>query len=155
MPLQVIHIIRDMTDRGEHTASKVKSFCCSDTEAPLQVNWEPNTDIVECEDHVEIRMELAGVSRDQVGVFLKNGRLLVQGVRFEKKPQNPIYYHQLEWSYGSFAKIIPLPESIEHNDITATLDGGLLQIKISKESKVVEVPIISEHKSETDNQHGE
>ena len=146
MPLQFIHIIRDLTDRAGRSSPKSRSFCCSDADVPLKANWEPNTDIVESEEQVTIRMELAGISRDQVTIHLKNGKLIVTGVRSEQKPDKKAYYHQLELHYGTFIKIIALPESIEHNDITATLSDGLLEIKISKKSTIIEIAIADEIK---------
>ncbi len=144
MSIEIIHIIRDLTDHGGRRLERGNIFCCEEMDASFAVNWTPNVDIIESEEDVEIRMELAGVSRDQLTIFLNNGRLVVQGARYEEKSHHSVYYHQLELSYGRFAKIICLPESIEHNDIHATLRDGLLHIKISKKSKVIEIPIMGE-----------
>jgi len=141
MPFQVIQVIRELTDYGGKPAARKRLFCCSEVEPPRQAAWEPNTDIVESDDDVEIRVELAGVGREQLYVQLKKGKLYVTGIREEKKTADKVYYHQLELPYGYFAKVIALPESIEHNDITAVLNDGLLEIRISKKSTVVEIPI--------------
>jgi HSP20 family molecular chaperone IbpA len=141
MPFEVIQVIRELTDYGGRPTARKRSFCCSEVEPPRQAAWEPNTDIVESEDDVEIRLELAGVAREQLCVHLKKGKLHVAGIRQEKKTGDKVYYHQLELPYGYFAKVIALPESIEHNEITAVLNDGLLEIRISKKSAVVEIPI--------------
>lgn len=143
MSFQTIHIIRELADRGGRSASKERTFCCFDGESPPTTSWEPNTDIVESEDLVEIRIELAGISREQVSIHLKNGNLYISGIRKENKLDKKVYYHQLELHYGHFMKVISLPESIEHNDITANLSEGILEIKISKKSTVIEIPVIS------------
>jgi HSP20 family molecular chaperone IbpA len=140
MTTHIIHIIREMADHGGRS-SKTKAYYCSDLKAPIYSYWEPNADIFESEELVHISMELAGVSRTQVCVHLKAGELIVTGIRMEKRPDEKVYYHQLELNYGHFKKVITLPESVEHNDITATLHDGLLEIKISKRDRAIEIPI--------------
>ncbi len=140
MTTHIIHIIREMTDRGGHTR-KARAYYCSDLKNPIEPYWEPNADIFETEEQVSITLELAGVTHEDVCVHLKSGKLIISGVRREKRPRGKVNYHQLELDYGHFMKIITLPESVEHNDITASLHDGLLEIKICKNVTVIEVPI--------------
>ncbi len=140
MPVHVLHIIREMSDRAG-TQKCRGAFYCSEIEAPASSFWKPNTDIFESEEQVKIRIELAGVPRENVCIELKGGKLKVSGVRPERRPDERIYYHQLEWNYGRFMRIISLPETVEHNDISATLDEGILEIIISKNDRAVEIPI--------------
>lgn len=144
MSIEIVRIFRAMSDHGGRRSLKNRAFYYNEIDEVYAVSWTPNTDIIESEDQVEIRMELAGVRRDQVAIFLNDGKLVVQGARLEEKMAEPVYYHQVELSYGRFAKVISLPESIEHNEIYATLQDGLLQIKISKKSKIIEIPVIGE-----------
>jgi len=141
MALDIIRVVRERSDQGSRSLRQPRNFYCADEEDARCSNWEPNTDIFECEDHVVIRMELSGVSRDAISIRLKNGRLEIMGVRRESRPDQPIYYHQLEIPYGPFLKVLSIPEEIEHNDIAAVLNEGLLEVKISKTSQVVEIPI--------------
>ncbi len=140
MTTHVIHVIREMTDRGG-PARKSLTYYCSDVKNPVYACWEPNADIFETEEEVHIALELAGVNRDEVCVQLKAGKLIISGVRREKRPEGKVNYHQLELNYGHFMKIISLPEAVEHNDIFASLRDGLLEIKISKKVNVIEIPV--------------
>ncbi|NLP09365.1 Hsp20/alpha crystallin family protein [bacterium] len=141
MALHVIRVIRELADQGSPAMHRPRNFFCAEGDDARCSKWEPNTDIFECADHVIIRLELAGIQREAISILLKNGRLTISGLRKEKRPNETIYYHQLEIHYGLFRKVISIPEDIEHNDITAVLDDGLLEIKISKNSQVVEIPI--------------
>jgi HSP20 family protein len=141
MPVHVLRIIREISDRGGYGNRKCAYFC-SEMEAPAGSWWKPNTDIFESDEQVRIRIELAGVPRENVCIELKGGKLVVSGIRPEKRPDARIYYHQLELNYGQFMRVISLPESVEHNDIAATLEDGVLEVIISKNDRAIEIPIM-------------
>jgi len=140
MALHVIRVVRELTDQGSRSARQPRNFYCAEADAQCST-WEPNTDIFECKDHVIIRIELSGVPRELISINLKNGHLVIKGVRPESRPDQPVYYHQLEIHYGPFVKVVSIPEDLEHNEISAALNEGLLEIKISKSSQIIEIPV--------------
>ena len=148
MAMHFIRVVRELTDTGTSNSYMERRILCATVDASNIPSWEPNTDIIESDEHVIIRMELAGVKREDISVKLKNGKLYIIGVRWEDKPQQGAIYHQLEIHYGQFVKVISLPESLEHNDISASFQEGILEIRISKESNVLEIPIAVEVKNE-------
>lgn len=112
--------------------------------------WEPNTDIFETSREVIIRLELANVSRENISIIVKNGKLNISGVRESLHVDDQVYFHQMEIHCGEFSKIIALPETLEHNEITAVLSDGILDIRISKQSKPIEIPIVIDTSRESD-----
>jgi len=103
--------------------------------------WEPNTDIVETDTEVLIRVELAGVAKEDVSVKTKGGKLIISGNRRPQPSSSKLYFHQIEINCGDFIKIVTLPPALEHNEIVASFQEGMLEIHISKEDKAVEIPI--------------
>ncbi len=144
MPLHVIKIVRELTDRVPTITTTRQSFCYTQIVRQDVAFWQPKTDIFESDEQVVIKIELAGVDREDVSVKLKDGQLIISGVRKEKRPQQRVYFHQLEISYGPFQKVIFLPETLQHNEIVAQLEEGMLYIIISKKSQSVEIPIQNE-----------
>lgn len=144
MPLQVIHVIRELTDKCAPKGSRKISFVFENFDQTGGPTWEPPTDIFETEEHVYIRLEIAGVNRKDVCIKIKNSKLFISGWREPALPQQQIYYHQMEINGGNFIKMISLPEALEHNEISAHLHEGLLEIKISKKGQVIEIPILSD-----------
>ncbi len=140
MSVEIIRIIRELTDTGKSTR-KPHSYLCMDADYNCRV-WEPNTDIWESEDSVCILVELAGVQKEDITVKIKNSKIFISGQRKEKRPDQQIRFHQLEINYGAFLKIIRLPETLEHNEIVAKFQSGFLLVEISKVGKVVEIPIV-------------
>ena len=86
------------------------------------------------------------MSRDNISIRVKDGKLHIRGVRQGIQSSDQIYFHQMEIHCGEFSKTIVLPESLEHNEIAATLQEGILEIKISKQSTPIEIPISIESK---------
>jgi len=135
-------VLREMTDMGLRRESPNKPCFYKDIDSVYAGTWEPNTDIFETGDEVVIRLELANVSRDDISIKVKNGKLHIHG----KRPQNiqtsqQVYFHQMEIHCGEFDKTIVLPDSLEHNEMTAVLEDGILEIRISKKSQPIEIPI--------------
>jgi HSP20 family protein len=121
-----------------------RSYFYNDIDGICEGNWEPNTDIFETEQEVIIRLELASVSRDDISIIVKNGKLHITGMRQRWPIDDTVYFHQMEIHCGEFGKVITLPESLEHNEIVAALQDGILDIRISKQSNAVEIPVAVE-----------
>ena len=141
MSVHIVRIIRELSDRVMPISSAKRSTFCEDLNQLNKVSWEPNTDIMESVEGVLIRCEVAGVVRENICVKLTQGKLIITGVREDRRPAPDVNYHRLEINYGHFTKIIHIPESIEHNVISAQLQDGMLDIHISKSSQAVEIPI--------------
>jgi HSP20 family protein len=150
MPIQLIHVIREITDSVAVDTRRKKQAFCADIDSYKVSRWEPNTDIFESEDEVIIKIEMAGVKQGDVSVKVRNGKILISGERREKLPGKPVSFHQLEISYGIFEKVIVIPEILEHNNISASLGEGILEIVISKKSDIIEIPIHNRQNEECD-----
>ena len=146
MPVHFIRVVRELTDRAQGNRSQNNAFCKS-MDQIYSGHWEPNADIIETEDHVIIQLEVAGVSRDSLTVKVTNGKLCIRGQRLSQHT-GQIYFHQMEINRGEFVKHINLPSALEHNEISAHLQEGLLEIRISKTDESIEIPIAVEAKSE-------
>ncbi len=146
MAVHIIHVYREQSDRGmlPHV-----NFPFVFREPIDPITWEPNVDIYETDDEVIIRAELAGVTREEVSVSVNLGNLVISGERRVPDFKAGTRFHQAEIKCGSFLKIISLPPSLEHNEIEAHLQDGLLEIRISKRQEVVEIPIEIRYDSET------
>lgn len=106
--------------------------------------WSPNTDIFELEDTLVIRLEVAGVKKENLSLKSRGDALVVSGYRSDTSHMGRVYYHQMEISYGPFEKVILLPPPLQQGEISAQFDDGILEIEIQKKSDSVEVPIAIE-----------
>lgn len=148
MAVHFIRVLRELTDKASKTIVTSEPYFYNDIDSGIVGSWEPNTDIFETNKEVIIRLELANVSRDHISIVVKEGKLHISGYREPIQIENQVYYHQMEIHFGDFRKIIALPEILEHSEITAVLHEGILDVRISKQSKPVEIPIVINADSE-------
>ncbi len=104
--------------------------------APGDAHWQPMTDIYETEDSMVIKMELAGIHKDDINIGIDGGRLIVRGHRKDESKthgsQKKRNYLQMEINYGDFERIISLPEGLDTQSIRAEFPMGFLRITIGK-----------------------
>jgi HSP20 family protein len=94
--------------------------------------WQPLADIYETDEVWVIKIELAGVGKENFSLTANKGILTVRGTRrdeFEGKWRN---YHQAEINYNEFERSFPLPQGTDEETIKALYKDGLLVITIGK-----------------------
>jgi len=98
--------------------------------------WQPPVDVVETEDVVMIRAELAGIDPADVRIGYHPGRrvLTLRGVRHENREATCVRAaHQLEINYGEFACEVRLPEiDLDLSHLQARYRDGILTIAVPK-----------------------
>lgn len=89
---------------------------------------KPNVDIKENKKTYEITVEVPGVEEGDVKLALANGALTVSGEKKHEKEEKDEHYHSVERSYGSFKRVLSLPEDVNEDDIEAKFKNGILTI---------------------------
>lgn len=92
--------------------------------------WAPAVDLCETPDAFILTAELPGLSRDQIVIEYREGRLTIQGRRDARVPCEQ--YHQVERGHGEFSRSFALPPTIDPDRISADLRDGVLTIIIPK-----------------------
>ena len=91
--------------------------------------WVPNADVFARGKDLVIRMELAGVDREEIEITLHDNTLTVSGER-EGDLDDDISFYVRERFYGAFRRSMTLPAGIDEDRIEAYSDNGLLEITI-------------------------
>ncbi len=98
--------------------------------------WTPAVDLYETEDALVALFDLAGIDADQTEVHTEPGRLLVRGVRRERRSAGTSEEHRsyltLEIPYGRFERSLPLPSGLDTDAAQATYRDGLLEITLPR-----------------------
>jgi HSP20 family protein len=94
--------------------------------------WTPAVDIAERENEYAVRVELPGVSKDDVKITMQNNVLTVRGEKKQEKETKDANYHRLERSYGSFERSFTLPATVKADRIDASYADGILTISLPK-----------------------
>ena len=107
--------------------------------------WTPAVDIAEHDNEYILKMELPGVSKDDVKISMQNNVLAVQGEKKQEKESKGSNYHRVERTYGAFQRFFTLPSTVKADRIDASCANGILNIKLPKadeaKSKQIEVKV--------------
>jgi len=106
----------------------------TETENPLVSGaWAPPVDVCETEKMNIVRVELPGVSAEQIKIGLCNTKLRIWGEKKRRPARRRIMsYLCSERSYGKFGRIVPLRWTFSVKDVTAQLKNGVLHIQLPK-----------------------
>ena len=106
----------------------------TEAENPLASGtWAPPVDLCETEKLISIRVELPGVTADQIKIGLTNTKLRIWGEKKRRPSRRRIIsYHCSERSFGKFGRIVTLRWPICVRNATAELKSGMLHIQLPK-----------------------
>jgi HSP20 family protein len=94
--------------------------------------WQPVADIYETDEAWVIKLELAGVGKEDFSLFANKGILTIRGTRRDEFEGKWRTYHQAEINYNEFERSFPLPQGTDEGAIKALYKDGLLVITIGK-----------------------
>ena len=110
-------------------------------------NSTPNlmrADIKDCEDSIEMIIDLPGFTKDNVTAELKDGLLTVSAETSSEKEDKEGTYVRKERFTGKCSRSFYVGEEIQEEDIRAKFDNGTLQITVPKK---IEQPKLEEARS--------
>jgi HSP20 family protein len=93
----------------------------------------PRTDIKDAKDKIIIKFDLAGVPKENIKLTINDDKILtLEGEKKETKEAKSKDYVKKEIFYGSFKKMIQLPENINEEKLSTEFKNGILTITIPK-----------------------
>jgi HSP20 family protein len=98
--------------------------------------WREAGDLIRVEEFREdgtlvIRADLPGIDPDKdVELTVSDGMLHIGAERREEEKREEKGYLRHEVRYGSLSRSLPLPEGVTEDDITATYEAGVLEIRV-------------------------
>jgi len=106
----------------------------TEAENPLASGaWAPPVDLCETEDKISLRVELPGVTAEQIKIGLTNTKLRIWGEKKRRPARRRIMsYLCSERSYGKFNRVVRLRWTICVNNASAELKNGMLYIYLPK-----------------------
>ena len=92
----------------------------------------PDMDIRENDKEIVIEAELPGMEQKDIDVSLKNGMLTIKGEKRSEEEKEEDDYHLTERRYGSFQRGFRVPETVDPDQVEASLEKGVLHVKMAK-----------------------
>ena len=95
--------------------------------------WAPPVDLCESADAIVIYVELPGLTAEHIKVGAMNTQLRIWGDKKRRTPRNRILSHLCsERSFGKFCRIVPLRWTVSIQDSEASIDNGMLTVRMPK-----------------------
>lgn len=92
----------------------------------------PRVDVTETDEEVIVRAELPGMDPKDIDLSIAGGVLSIKGERREEKEEKEKDSYHKEVRYGSFARSIRLPESVDTEKVKADYKKGVLKVTLDK-----------------------
>ena len=148
---------RSFFDRLSGTTTVDTTFDSFDDEAPAQSHKDPRSrptqpvlhdddlpsgdagqlpvDVHQTGSDIVIRAFVAGVRPDELNISISRDRVEIEGSRMEREQVSGPDYFTRELFWGSFSRLIMLPQEVDVESSSASAKDGLLTIILPKLDK--------------------
>jgi HSP20 family protein len=90
--------------------------------------WAPDVEVFQKNNELTIRADLPGLKREEVTVDITDSDVCIQGERRHEREEEREGYYRSERGYGSFCRVIRLPEGAISDQAKASFKDGVLEI---------------------------
>lgn len=110
--------------------------------ALMPISWEmPRTndvsplavDVSSDEHSITVRTALPGFKLDEIDVNVQGNLLTISAETKAEREDKQANWHIREMRYGKFARSVVLPEEVSVDKANATLEDGILTVKLPKQ----------------------
>ncbi len=109
-----------------------------------ETHWVPNTDVYVTDGAIIIKVELAGMQRENLELTIDGHRLRISGQRPDGCRPPQCKFLVMEINYGAFESVIELPEGYDLSRAKACYQNGFLRIDVPAGSQAPKSITISD-----------
>jgi HSP20 family protein len=92
--------------------------------------WSPQMETFQRGNEFVVRADLPGLKKDDVKIDITDDSITIEGERREEHEEDREGYYRSERSYGSFYRVVPLPEGAITDSAKANFNNGVLEIVV-------------------------
>jgi HSP20 family protein len=93
---------------------------------------KPTLDLGATDKEYTITVEIPGVDEKDVKLEIVNDTLTIRGEKKQEKEEKEKNYYRVERSYGSFQRVLSLPEDADQENVKATFKKGVLTVNMPR-----------------------
>lgn len=113
-----------------------------------ETHWIPNTDVYTADGNLVIKVELAGMHRDNLELAVEGSRLMISGQRPDGSRTSKCKFLVMEINYGHFEVVIDIPAGFDLGEAKAAYQNGFLLVSVPEAKRAAThnyvVPITEE-----------
>lgn len=92
--------------------------------------WSPQIETFQRGSEFVVRADLPGLKKDDVKIDITDDSITIEGERREEHEEDREGYYRSERSYGSFYRVVPLPDGAITDSAKANFNNGVLEIVV-------------------------
>ncbi|MDX1952923.1 MAG: Hsp20/alpha crystallin family protein [Verrucomicrobiota bacterium] len=92
--------------------------------------WVPNTDVYVSDSGLVIKVELAGMRKEDLELTVEGNRIKISGHRPDGCRSPKCKFLVMEINYGAFESVIELPNGYDLSQAKAAYQNGFLRIDV-------------------------
>jgi HSP20 family protein len=97
-------------------------------------DWAPAIDVFQRGNDLVVRADVPGLSKDDISVDIADDQVTIRGERRHDHEEERDGVFRSERSYGSFCRVVPLPQGAIADSAKATFNHGVLEIVVQAPS---------------------
>lgn len=137
-PLQQFHQdidrLFDQTFRGFGLSSPLFHPSFSPRLSDAAIMLKPTLDLAVADQEYTLTVEIPGVDEKDVRLEIVNDTLTISGEKKQEKEEKEKNYYRMERSYGSFQRVLCLPEDVDQDNVKASFAKGILTITLPRKT---------------------
>jgi len=98
----------------------------------FETSWQPNLDFSENETEYIVRLEAAGIPKEDLEVDVDGRTVTISGRRDFAREEKTEEYFWRECEAGKFFRAVQLPSAVDQAKVAATYEDGIMTIRLPK-----------------------
>ncbi|SMO47759.1 Hsp20/alpha crystallin family protein [Solitalea koreensis] len=98
-------------------------------------NISPAVNVIESANGFTVELAAPGLKKDDFKIDLEKNTLTISADKENEITEETKNYHRREFSFSSFMRSFNLPESVDHDAISAEYIDGVLHLNIPKKAE--------------------
>jgi HSP20 family protein len=124
-PFALMRRMQDEMDRWLGGPGASRNWVPSTDE---QLDWAPPVDVFQRGSDLVVRADLPGMVKDDIEVEVNEDSITIRGERRHEREEDRDGVYRTERSYGTFSRVVPLPDGTITDSAKATFKDGVLEI---------------------------
>lgn len=88
-------------------------------------------DLYEQDGKYVLEMSVPGLEPKDINVEISGGTVSITGEHTDKSEVKDVRYYRREMRRGSFSRSVTLPQDLDANAVTATVNNGILKVELT------------------------
>ena len=101
----------------------------------LEGQWVPSLDVIDAKNELFVKVELPGLTKNDINVQVGNKSLTITGEKRQDKHGKQDDILRTERHYGQFHRSLQLPTHVDANKAKAKFKDGVLELRLPKKEE--------------------